>query len=652
MHIPERDVLNPVGPSVSEDEWPEFVLSDASVVYESNGKPANLLLAYSDVPLRVQGRLQAPPRGHTDCLVKKPYKPTDIAVRNVTRYAYAELPDQTFLIWALGEAGWFEIQPAPQYKAIYDDMLQAVQLLYFVTDIYNEPRKRGGGPGASLIYQEYAEDDRFPCTDPAEAERIFYKHRNFLLMSFLTRTNNIGWSNTPLYQTMRRQFPKDFETCKARHEGRFTDIKAERVSRSTRTSPAPATTARPTSERAQPSKGKRSVAKMDEPPKKDDNWWEASVLFEFMQKAVNQRVIRAGRNSITVERVAQLIVKRYEIDNVETARNVLLVHAQNLCYLMDHPRRQSIRFFAAEPIYGELAPGPSLSAAEQRRAQGVELRPRKDHGTLRGEDSESSDTSDEEDDMLSTPVRRLPGRSKKGTLSVLRPKSGKFSGKGKSVNRGGKGKTKPPIPVSSSSSSSSSPSPSSSQEDTTAINTPTCALSPGPAKRKLDTAEGKTEGKRQRAHSSPTAPSSPPTSEDETAQAGTADSLPLRHHPGTTQAGSRSTQPMLPAIVSTPLPTYESNGPRDSWICSFDGCAQKIYGCSKEMGRQLITEHLEDHTKGREKVVGILWREQDKLHLPVDNLIKRIREMSEATTPLFPGLDTGKGLLGAVQRSA
>jgi hypothetical protein len=69
--------------------------------------------------------------------------------------------------------------------------------------------------------------------------------------------------------------------------------------------------------------------------------------------------------------------------------------------------------------------------------------------------------------------------------------------------------------------------------------------------------------------------------------------------------------------VSTPLPTYEPNGPRDSWICNFDGCAQRIYGCSKEIGRQLITEHLEDHAKGREKVVGILWREQDKLHLPV-----------------------------------
>lgn len=85
---------------------------------------------------------------------KKPYKSTEIVLRNVTRYAYAEMADRTYAIWALGEAGYFEIQPAAQYKAIFDDMVQAVEILYFVTDVYNEPRKKGGGPTANLIYQE------------------------------------------------------------------------------------------------------------------------------------------------------------------------------------------------------------------------------------------------------------------------------------------------------------------------------------------------------------------------------------------------------------------------------------------------------------------------------------------------------------------
>jgi hypothetical protein len=93
---------------------------------------------------------------HTDAIavLNKPYKPVDIEIRNVTRFSYGEMTDGEFVIWAQGKAGWFEIRPAPQYKSIYADMVQAVQLLYFVTDIYNEPRKRGGGPSPQLIYQE------------------------------------------------------------------------------------------------------------------------------------------------------------------------------------------------------------------------------------------------------------------------------------------------------------------------------------------------------------------------------------------------------------------------------------------------------------------------------------------------------------------
>jgi hypothetical protein len=72
----------------------------------------------------------------------------------VTRFSYGETTDGDHVIWAQGAAGWFEIRPSPQYQAVYKDMVQAVELLYFITDIYSEPRKRGGGPTARLIYQE------------------------------------------------------------------------------------------------------------------------------------------------------------------------------------------------------------------------------------------------------------------------------------------------------------------------------------------------------------------------------------------------------------------------------------------------------------------------------------------------------------------
>ncbi|KAF2031125.1 hypothetical protein EK21DRAFT_88266 [Setomelanomma holmii] len=583
------------------------------------------------------------------------------------------MTDGEFVIWAQGKAGWFEIRPAPHYQSIYTDMIQAVQLLYFVTDIYSGPRKRGGGPSPQLIFQEvssadeekknkweyrvkanvpqYAEDERFPCNDPAVAADIFDKHHIFLIMCFLIRAQGISWSNTPVYQYFRRQFPKDFDTCKARTEGRYNQKLPERPMKPTISSPAAPTPV--TAPKTKQGRGKTSIQKSDVAPKKDNNWWQTAALFEFMQKAVNQRVLRAGRNQITLERVAQLIVKRYEIDELETAQNVLLVHAQNLRYMMDHPRRKSIRFYAQEPIYRELA-GHSLPAAEQRRAEGVELRPRKDHGTLREEEIESSDTSDEDEDKLTTPVRRPPGRRRRGRLSVLRPRSSKFSGKSKGIKkRAGKGKA-PPVPNSDSSDNNGAAEAdenATDSEDEMGMDTPTQALSPGREKRKLDetdTDEAEDQTRRKRAASASITPESPPTTaesensdEDLTAPDGTNPPLPLRYRPinpaSRPHSSHTNTKPVIaPILVSTPLPTYEPNGPRDSWICSFDGCTQRIYGCSKELGRQLITEHLEDHAKGREKVVGILWREQDKLHLPVSNLIKRIREMSEATTPFFP----------------
>jgi hypothetical protein len=440
-----------------------------------------------------------------------------------------------------------------------------------------------------------------------------------------------------------------FDTCKARIEGRYTQTLPERQARTTRSTPIPDAQAAPAAKKANAGQGKKVIQKVDKVPKKDDNWWEAAALFEFMQKAVNQRVLRAGRNQITLERVAQLVVKRYEIEELETARSVLLVHATNLCYVMDHPRRKSTRFFAEEPVYRELEAGHNLSAAEQRRAEGVGLRPRRDHATLRGDEMDSTDTSSEEEDVISTPVRRLPGRRKKGRLSVLRPTSSRLSGKSKSTPRadgkGGKGKA----PVSAADTSDASEEEeeeteeterSTDSDDEMGIDTPTQAQSPSREKRKLaetDTPSHEEDTRRKRTASASIALDSPPTTaessdeadeddddeddddddEDDTTQNPSDPPLPLRQRHLHSSSHSHTKPPLSPSLILTPLPTYLPNGPRDSWICNFDGCTQRIYGCSKDLGRQLITEHLEDHARGREKVVGILWREQDKLRLPV-----------------------------------
>lgn len=63
MSVSESEILKPLDASnTNSDDWEIFVLNDARIVYESNGKPASLLAAYTDTPLKVEGRLETPGR--------------------------------------------------------------------------------------------------------------------------------------------------------------------------------------------------------------------------------------------------------------------------------------------------------------------------------------------------------------------------------------------------------------------------------------------------------------------------------------------------------------------------------------------------------------------------------------------------------------
>ncbi|KAF2189092.1 hypothetical protein K469DRAFT_564168 [Zopfia rhizophila CBS 207.26] len=611
MLTPELDVLKPINPSITNsDDYEIYTLSNAQVFHASNGRLANLLSAYADTPLRVEGKLDPPDRSQQKYLVRKPYRAVEIKITDVTRFSYGQTEDGEILIWALGEAGWFELRPARAYKEIYRDMVQAVEILYFVTDIYNEPRKRGGGPSAELIFQEYAEDDRFPCNGPAQAAQLFSKYRPFLIMCMLNQAQGIGWSNTPIYRYFKKQFPKDFENARGRMSGK-PEEKPEKVAKSDTVPQKP---------KVLKAKDKVKQIPMNA-PKKDENWWEAAAIFEFMQKIVNQGVVHIGH--VTLERVAKLLVKRYEIDDIDVAINVIRVHASNLCYMIEHRRRKNIQYFIDEPIYQELSSGYDLSAAEIRRAEQVELRLRKDHSTLEEDIGEESDSGD----SVATPLQRR--RPNKGKFSALRPKSGKFSGKGKGVKRGkGKGK-KPNINMSSDEGSEEAQG-----EDDIEIDTPTQALSPG--KRKHTSTHIDTNP-RKRAASQSAEPESPTISSESEITDTHTEPLPLRWRSGNISAKS-SSPALLPPVVSTPLPSHAANAPGDSWICTFDGCSQKVYGASTDTGRTLIKEHLQDHATKGQAQIELVMSEEQKLRLPVNNLIKRIREMTEHQQPLFPNL--------------
>ncbi|KAF2490126.1 hypothetical protein BU16DRAFT_586218 [Lophium mytilinum] len=625
MAVPELDILKPVDPSISNpDDYELFTLSNAQVCNPKTGKPANLLDAYADNPVTVEGKLDPPPREQQKYLVNRPYrKAVTVEVRNVTRFAWGQtLKTKEIMIWALGSSGWLEIRPSRVYRDTYQEMVEAIEILYFAADIYSQPRKRGGGPSAELIFQEYAEEPRFQCHSKEEASETFYSHRSFLMEAMLKRSEGIGWSNTPLYQHLKARFPADFQAVRDK-------ISEKNDAASKKQSKVKTSGATTSSSSAQPPK-KTASKKENLPsvPKKDDNWWEATAIWELMQKAFAQGHLKPGE--VTVSSIAKEVVQKYEIESEGQAGHYLQAHGSNLRYIMQHPRRKTMLHFVHEPIFEELESN-TLPAATIRIASQLVLIPRK---VPLDQDSSEDEASDQSSSSSSDDGTRRHRHSHKGGL---RPKGSKIAGKG---NKGKKGKTTAPIPI------INEPGEGDSEDGE-----PMELDSYSPTKRKGSVNET-LANPRKRAASESNDLNSPPSSPSSSTTEAVSDPLPLRWRSSNANSVKSTSPAFLPSIISSPLPSYASNGPGDSFMCTFDGCTHKVYGASTETGKTLIKEHFQEHASRRQERLEIVISEEQRSRLPVSNLIKRIREMTESQQTAFqlPGMAAASPIPAAIER--
>lgn len=160
----ESRILKPANIRVHTDDWPCFALKGV-VVYREDGKSlANLLDAELDGPLIVQGQLHLEKGQKSHCkqinmnfettinlnrpLVISSYsKGQPIEISDVREFSF----DEDGNIWAKGKAGWFEVQPAPPYKEIYEAMVAGVGFYFFTTDLHlARARKKRNGSMAEL----------------------------------------------------------------------------------------------------------------------------------------------------------------------------------------------------------------------------------------------------------------------------------------------------------------------------------------------------------------------------------------------------------------------------------------------------------------------------------------------------------------------
>lgn len=68
--------------------------------------------------------------------------PRRVLLADVTHYAYGQDEDGDVGIWVAAPAGWFSIEPARIYRAIFNDMVQAIDLFYFLADKHRRRRGR------------------------------------------------------------------------------------------------------------------------------------------------------------------------------------------------------------------------------------------------------------------------------------------------------------------------------------------------------------------------------------------------------------------------------------------------------------------------------------------------------------------------------
>ncbi|KAI3400841.1 hypothetical protein diail_1530 [Diaporthe ilicicola] len=198
-YIPELSFLKPA-PSIND--YPTFVLDDAVVYRKSaDGQQvvANVCNVNLEGPLVVRGKVEIEDEH-------------ELQLRNVSKTtAYVEIPvcegysigyGPWAAVWASGKAGWYEINPAPEYQSMYDYMCEGITLYYKIIDAYDSlahnlpkgKRYKALQTPIEKLFFKYSVAIGDGATLP-DVKRRCQKHAPFLLAHFDQETE-FNWKST------------------------------------------------------------------------------------------------------------------------------------------------------------------------------------------------------------------------------------------------------------------------------------------------------------------------------------------------------------------------------------------------------------------------------------------------------------------------
>lgn len=198
-YVPELSILKP---APSSTDFPTFVLDDA-VIYrkdaDGNLVVANVCNVNLDGPLIVRGKLEVEDE-HRPFLRKISKRTAHIEVPMCCGYSIGYGPWPA--VWASGKAGWYEINPAEEYKAMYDYMCEGITLYYKIMDAYVSMSETAPKAKKYRAWQTPIEKILLKYSvalgDGAtllEVQKRCQKHAPFLL-AHLEQENDFNWKPT------------------------------------------------------------------------------------------------------------------------------------------------------------------------------------------------------------------------------------------------------------------------------------------------------------------------------------------------------------------------------------------------------------------------------------------------------------------------
>ncbi|KAH8696202.1 hypothetical protein BGW36DRAFT_380438 [Talaromyces proteolyticus] len=376
----EDQVLKPRDPAVDdENDWEEFSLTDVKILIPGKSRYANLLATTPDNPVRVIGCLDEVEEEQARLVLDDDYLSKRIVIENVTHYAYGQHADGEIGVWVAGQAGWYSIVPAKGYRPMYNDMVEAVDLLYFLVDRHQSQkhRRRAGEPTFEYLCEEYVNHTHGICEDGDDSAEVIDKFHSFLLSQMIQGRENVQWNETEIFKYLAKKFPDEYERILALQQ------KPDDESPAKRTEPKAIDT--------------HAVSKA-----------QADTIFRIISELKEAGAL--AKRQLTLDLVTSTLCSRYEIDSDDHAKDVIGANAAAVIEQME----RSDYDWHKRAIYRELKQASEKEGIRQTAA--TPLRPR-----LGIDDDSSEHESDDEDDP-----RAQRRRVRK---SVLRPISTKKASK-------------------------------------------------------------------------------------------------------------------------------------------------------------------------------------------------------------------------------